>query len=97
MKQDVLANASVPELDIAVVRACASIMALSPRERLGKADVLSNRFWLRKVLQKIIWAEHLVRCSRPSERQTVLPTLDGCSTDVPTEHSANTTHLCPNR
>jgi len=50
VKQDVLANEPVPALDTSVARACAYIMALSPRERLRKAGVLSSRFWLRKVL-----------------------------------------------
>ena len=52
VKQDVLANEPVPDLDMSVERACAYIMALSPQERLRKAGVLSSRFWLRKVLQK---------------------------------------------
>lgn len=52
VKQEVFANEPLPNLDMSVERACAYIMTLSPRERLRKAGVLSNRFWLRKMLQR---------------------------------------------
>ena len=44
--QDVLANEPTPQLDPTVRRARAYVHALSPRDRLRKAGVLSDSFWL---------------------------------------------------
>jgi len=50
LKQEVLANEPTPELDVSLARACEYILGLAPEERLRKAGVLSDTFWLRKVL-----------------------------------------------
>ena len=51
LKQDVLANEPLPNLDIVLKRAWTYLANLSPRERLRKAGVLSPHFWLADVLR----------------------------------------------
>ncbi len=50
LKQEVLANEPTPELDVSLARACEYILGLAPEERLRKAGVFSETFWLRRVL-----------------------------------------------
>lgn len=50
VKQDVLANEAMPDVEASMARACAYIMSLTPKERLCKAGVLSGNFWLGDVL-----------------------------------------------
>jgi len=50
LKQEVLANEPTPDLDTSLARAWEYILNLTPKERLRKAGVLSDNFWLRKVL-----------------------------------------------
>ena len=50
VKQDVLANEPTPDLDTSVGYACQYIFGLTPQQRLRKAGVLSDTFWLHKVL-----------------------------------------------
>ena len=50
VKGDVLANEPVPDLDASVERACRYIFGLKPEERLRKAGVLCDTFWLRKLI-----------------------------------------------
>jgi len=52
VKQDVLANKPTPDLDASVGYARQYIFGLTPQQRLRKAGVLSDTFWLRKVLQE---------------------------------------------
>jgi len=47
VKNGVLANEPTPDVVASAHRAKEELMALSPRERLRKAGVLSGRFWLR--------------------------------------------------
>ena len=51
VKGRVLANRPVTSIDTAADQACQAILALSRRERLRKAEVLSGHFWLRRALQ----------------------------------------------
>ncbi len=48
MKAEVLANQSPRPIEESANLACEHILALSPRERLRKAGVLSGNFWLTK-------------------------------------------------
>jgi transposase len=50
VKEDVAANEPTPNLDATVRRASAYVHSLSPQERLRKAGVLSEHFWLADVL-----------------------------------------------
>lgn len=50
VKQDVLANEPAPDLDVSMERACRYILSLTSEQRLRKAGVLSDTFWLRKVI-----------------------------------------------
>lgn len=43
---DILANEPTPTLDATVERACQYWLGLTPRQRLRKAGVLSDNFWL---------------------------------------------------
>ena len=45
-KPSALANRSTVTMENSVVQLCEQILALSPRERLKKAGVLSGHFWL---------------------------------------------------
>lgn len=49
LKKDILANEPLPNLDATLKRAWLYLAVLSPRERLKKAGVLSEHFWLRDV------------------------------------------------
>ena len=49
LKNDVLANEPLPNLQATLERAWSYLRDLSPRERLRKAGVLSGRFWLHDV------------------------------------------------
>lgn len=49
LKQDVLANEPLPDLDATLKRAWCYLRDLSPKDRLTKAGVLSKKFWLRDV------------------------------------------------
>lgn len=49
LKQDILANEPIPNLEATLKRAWSYLANLSPRERLQKAGVLSGRFWLQDV------------------------------------------------
>ena len=53
VKQHVLANEPTPDLDAALERAKEYLLGLAPDERLRKAGVLSDTFWLRKALQEM--------------------------------------------
>ena len=53
VKQDVAANEGTPQLDATVTRAWVYLETMSPRERLRKAGVLSDSFWLKDVLEKL--------------------------------------------
>jgi hypothetical protein len=46
VKGRVLANRPVASIDTAADQACQAVLALSRRERLRKAGVLSGHFWL---------------------------------------------------
>ena len=46
LKRDVLANEPLPNLDETLKRAWTYLSDLSPRQRLKRAGVLSQRFWL---------------------------------------------------
>ena len=50
VKQDVLANEAMPDVEASLAHACEYIMSLTPKERLCKAGVLSGNFWLGDVL-----------------------------------------------
>ena len=45
-KPDALANRATLSIDDSAMRLCDQILALSPRQRLQKAGVLSGNFWL---------------------------------------------------
>jgi hypothetical protein len=49
LKKDVLANEPLPDLKTTLKYACAYLDDLSPRERLRKAGILSEHFWLQDV------------------------------------------------
>jgi hypothetical protein len=49
LKNDILANEPLPDLDTTLKRAWSYLADLSPRERLRKAGVLSGQFWLQDV------------------------------------------------
>jgi transposase len=49
LKNDILANEPLPDLDTTLKRAWSYLADLSPRERLRKAGVLSGKFWLQDV------------------------------------------------
>lgn len=49
LKNDVLANEPLPDLEATLKRAWSYLAELSPHDRLRKAGVLSKRFWLRDV------------------------------------------------
>jgi len=49
LKKDVLANEPLPDLKTILKYACAYLDDLSPRERLRKAGILSEHFWLQDV------------------------------------------------
>jgi transposase len=49
LKKNVLANEPLPDLEATLKRAWSYLAELSPAERLRKAGVLSQRFWLRDV------------------------------------------------
>lgn len=51
VKEDVLANEPLPEVEASMQRACEYLESLSPQERLQKAGVLSGHFWLGDVLE----------------------------------------------
>ena len=64
VKQDVLANEPTPDLDTSVGYACQYIFGLTPQQRLRKAGVLSDTFWLHKVLQehvKLLLSKYLAK------------------------------------
>ena len=46
VKGKVLANEPTPDVDRSVEKACEHILKMSPHERLRKAGVLSENFWL---------------------------------------------------
>jgi len=50
VKQEVLANEAVPDVEVSLARAGEYLMSLTPKERLRKAGVLSGNFWLGDVL-----------------------------------------------
>jgi len=50
LKQDVLANEPLPNMDATLKRAWSYLANLSPRQRRQKAGVLSKSFWLASVL-----------------------------------------------
>jgi hypothetical protein len=49
LKNDILANEPLPDLEATLKRAWSYLADLSPRDRLRKAGVLSERFWLADV------------------------------------------------
>jgi hypothetical protein len=49
LKKDILANEPLPDLEITLKRACSYLNDLLPQDRLRKAGVLSERFWLQDV------------------------------------------------
>jgi hypothetical protein len=49
LKNDVLANEPLPDLETTLKHACSYLNQLSPYERLRKAVVLSGHFWLQDV------------------------------------------------
>jgi transposase len=49
LKNEVLANEPLPDLETTLQRAWSYLAELSPYDRLRKAGVLSKRFWLRDV------------------------------------------------
>lgn len=49
LKNDILANEPLPDLETTLHYACTYLEDLSPQERLRKAGVLSGRFWLQDV------------------------------------------------
>jgi transposase len=49
LKNDILANEPLPNLKAPLKHACAYLNSLSPHERLCKAGVLSEHFWLHDV------------------------------------------------
>lgn len=49
LKNDVLANEPLPDLETTLKHACSYLNHLLPRQRLRKAGVLSERFWLQDV------------------------------------------------
>jgi transposase len=51
LKNEILANETTPDLDATLERAQEYLAALSPRQRLRKAGVLSEDFWLASVLE----------------------------------------------
>jgi transposase len=53
VKQDVAANEGTPRLDATVTNAWKYLERMSPRERLRKAGVLSDSFWLKDVLEEL--------------------------------------------
>lgn len=50
LKQDILANEETPNLDKTLKRAWEYLASLSPRQRLQKAGVLSENFWLKDII-----------------------------------------------
>ena len=50
VKEDVLANEGTPNVEASLTRTCDYLLTLTPEERLRKAGVRSEKFWLRKVL-----------------------------------------------
>lgn len=52
VKNEVVANEPTPNLDATIKIACAHLRSLSPRERLKKAGVLADNFWLREFVKK---------------------------------------------
>ena len=66
VKGRVLANRPVTSIDTAADQACQAILALSRRERLRKARVLSGHFWLRRALQPPTGAQgHSIQLAKP--------------------------------
>lgn len=51
LKNDVLANEATPDVDTALQCSCDYLVSLAPRQRLKKAGVLSEDFWLADVLK----------------------------------------------
>lgn len=49
LKNDVLANEPLPDLEATLKHACSYLNQLSPYERLRKAGILSGHFWLQDV------------------------------------------------
>jgi transposase len=54
VRDDVLANEPTPTLEDTVTRAIAYLNDLSPHQRLTKAGVFSDSFWLSKVRQVLL-------------------------------------------
>jgi len=54
VRDDVLANEPTPTLDATVTRAVAYLDDLTPRQRLTKAGVFSDTFWLNEVRQVLL-------------------------------------------
>jgi hypothetical protein len=51
LKDDIVANQPTPDVDATIECACSYIADLSPRERLQKAGVFAQDFWLADVLK----------------------------------------------
>lgn len=52
LKNEVIANEPTPNLEATIKIACAHLRSLSSRERLRKAGILSENFWLSEFVKK---------------------------------------------